>query len=364
MSRLSTLAVHIKHDSVTIDGHVYRIPGHSFTRELQPRGTNGIVFEAYDESLQRKDAIKIWIPTKHDPRDRRQQALAEVRKVASLNHRNIVQIYTCDELPRGLVYAVMEYIDGLTLRDYLTSQNPHFGKRMSIWREIEDAIKYAHEHQVYHGDLHDKNVLISDPNIKVIDFGTSLFASRKVNSRLRETRKLVSLCQEIFSTFEPRLLDIVEPGIYQLTPELVLSALSSWASILWEWNDITRMDMSYKKEDLYRKLWLLTERVTSTPVFSCSSIAAKLEQIGLPSKVDIPNGTVDPIDLFYGLCVAWARLRLAELDETKADPQRKNLARMTKYNFNIQFGIDSNKSFLETLWPQIQDGFHQFGQYR
>lgn len=71
-----------------------------------------MVFESYDQFLKRRDVVKIWIPVGQDDQDRQKQALAEARKVAQLNHKNIVQIYTCDQFDDGLIYAIMEFIDG------------------------------------------------------------------------------------------------------------------------------------------------------------------------------------------------------------------------------------------------------------
>lgn len=71
MGRLSNVKVEYTKEYALIDGYTCVVPYHSFLREITPRGSNGIVFETYDEFLRRRDAVKIWIPIKGDSRDRK-----------------------------------------------------------------------------------------------------------------------------------------------------------------------------------------------------------------------------------------------------------------------------------------------------
>lgn len=355
MNPLSSVEVEFNEKHVTIKGHRFYIPKFTLARELLPRGANGIVFEATDETLQRRVAIKIWVPREEDYRDRNRQALAEARKIAKLNHANIIQIYSCNQFDNGWVYSVMEFLDGTTLRDYLKIERPELVERVRIWHEIEKAIEYAHSLGVYHGDLHDRNVMLVERQVKVIDFGTSTFALKRVDSQLRETRRLLDLSQKIFCEYEPKFSQITDEEISTLKPELALSALSAWISILLAWGDIVRVVVSKQYDNLFRVLWHLASDVTSAPVFSVSKIADKLVQGGMSVELSAVNIPVNSVDLFVGWCVHWAQIRLQQIEEPKNGG-------IDKYNYDVPLDRQSNETLLKTLWPKIRAGFQLSSQ--
>ena len=99
--------IRIENGGVIVDGLFLRIPNIELRRILPP-GANGIVFEAHDTLLDRKVAVKIWLPSKNDKRDRKKQALAEASKLAQLEHKNIARIYTLGQLEGMYIYSIME----------------------------------------------------------------------------------------------------------------------------------------------------------------------------------------------------------------------------------------------------------------
>lgn len=358
MSRLANIEAECAKDHVKIDGRPYYITNHSFVREIRPRGSNGVVFETYDQFLERRDAVKIWIPVEEDDRDRQKQALAEARKVAQLNHKNIVQIYSCNQFADGLIYAIMEFIDGATLKDYLKKQHPEFEECARIWSGIAEAIEYSHEHNVYHGDLHAGNIMVIGRNVKVIDFGTSIFASKKTRSRDRETTLLLKLGQQLFPGTTLNLNEIADTEIRRLKPELALSALSTWISILWDWPSITRIVQSKRYDDLYHALLGLAFDVSSAPIFSVHKLADMLKKDGISVSVTLINGMkVNSVDLFFGCCVYWAQVRLFHLDDGSAKK-----GRMVEPS-SIPLDRQSNELQLRTLWPELKFAFQRSGPF-
>ena len=163
--------------------------------------------------------------------------MAEAAKLAQLNHVNIAQIYSCGSLPNGQIYSIMEYINGITLRARFKKGNPDFFERFRIWQQIDEALTYSYKLGIHHGDPHAGNILVIGDSVKIIDFGTSIFA-RKSASKRRETRMLIELALEIFREYEPALNEIIEVDLNKIDPDSALPILSQWVHILFGWRTI------------------------------------------------------------------------------------------------------------------------------
>ncbi|MDI1447003.1 protein kinase [Polyangium sp. 6x1] len=147
------------------------IKHYELIRELG-RGGMGTVFLARDTKLGRLVAIKLLHEYSGDKAER---FLAEARATARCKHENIVVIHEVDEI-RGYPYMVLEYIEGRTLRDWMTG--PSAPGAMSPSQAIElvlpvvRALVRAHRFGIVHRDLKPENILLDDAGpIKVVDFG-------------------------------------------------------------------------------------------------------------------------------------------------------------------------------------------------
>ena len=100
-----------------------------------------------------------------------QEALfSEAQLLANVSHSNIAKVYDAG-IYNGAVYIVMEFVDGVNLRDYLSSRSLSFDQKLMLLRDICLAVDHAHQHQVIHGDLKPENILVcSDGTPKIIDF--------------------------------------------------------------------------------------------------------------------------------------------------------------------------------------------------
>jgi serine/threonine protein kinase/Tfp pilus assembly protein PilF len=134
-------------------------------------GGMGVVFQAHDLRLGRDVAIKI-LPQhlSEDP-----TALArfdrEAKALASLSHANILAIHDFQN-DQGLAFAVMELLQGETLRAHLSTETVPWNKAAQIGVAIADGLTAAHSRGVVHRDLKPENVfLMSDGGIKILDFG-------------------------------------------------------------------------------------------------------------------------------------------------------------------------------------------------
>jgi serine/threonine-protein kinase len=135
------------------------------------RGGMAEVYLARDLLLDRPVALKVLFPEFATDRSFVERFRREARAAASLNHPNIVSIYDWGE-EDGTYFIVMEYVDGLTLRDVIRRQGPLMASRAAeIGADIAAALQFAHVGGVIHRDVKPGNVLITTSQVKVTDFG-------------------------------------------------------------------------------------------------------------------------------------------------------------------------------------------------
>ena len=92
----------------------------------------------------------------------------------SLNHSNIAETYSLEEVPELGRCIVMEYVDGMTLAEWL-STSPSRAQRERVLAQLLEVLEYIHSLQLVHNDLKSSNILITRNglNVKLIDFGLS-----------------------------------------------------------------------------------------------------------------------------------------------------------------------------------------------
>lgn len=143
---------------------------------IRPIGEGGMgkVYEAYDNALKRKVAVKRIKPELLRSDYVREQFLSEARMVAMLHHPCIVEIYTVIETANSL-YLVFEYVDGQTLETRLDIDSYiDFEEVKHIFDSVCQGLSYAHANNIVHCDLKPGNIMISDSGIaKVMDFGVA-----------------------------------------------------------------------------------------------------------------------------------------------------------------------------------------------
>ena len=165
---------------------------HEVIRELG-RGANGVVYLAENKLLKRREAVKVWQCTRaSDTRDKTEQGLAEARKLASASKEHVVEIFSL-QIVEGAPVAVMEFVDGQTLREF-RDRDPRNPILAQLAAKYLEAIEATTTRAIVHGDPHLSNVLVYEQvrgafderevRLKLCDFGTSLFAG-KVSSSIR-----------------------------------------------------------------------------------------------------------------------------------------------------------------------------------
>ncbi|HET9709815.1 MAG TPA: serine/threonine-protein kinase [Gemmatimonadales bacterium] len=148
---------------------------YSIERELG-RGGMGLVLLARDVALDRPVAIKLLPPTLAAQAEAREQFLQEARTAAGLSHPNIVPIHLV-EAHGDLVFFVMGYVDGETLRERVERSGPLTPRlTMKITQEVAWALAYAHQRGVIHRDVKPDNIMIerATDRAMVTDFGIAV----------------------------------------------------------------------------------------------------------------------------------------------------------------------------------------------
>lgn len=139
--------------------------------ECLGRGGMGSVYKARQKSLDRWVAIKILAPEREGRERFAERFAREAQTLARLSHPHIVTIHDFGQTD-GLFYLVMEYVDGVNLRELLRDGKIEPAQALTIVPPICDALQYAHDKGVVHRDIKPENLLLDrDGRVKIADFG-------------------------------------------------------------------------------------------------------------------------------------------------------------------------------------------------
>ncbi len=232
--------------------------------EVIGRGGMAEVHEGKDLRLGRRVAVKILRPDLARDPSFQARFRREAQSAAALNHPNIVAVYDTGEdvltSPNGervvVPYIVMEYVDGMTLRQLLASGRRLLPERaLEITAGVLAALDYAHRHGIVHRDIKPANVMLTRTgDVKVMDFGIA----RAIN----DTGNTMTATSAVMGTAQ------------YLSPEQA------------------RGEVVDARSDLYSAGVLLYELLTGRPPFTGDSpVSIAYQHV---SEMPLPPSQVDP----------------------------------------------------------------------
>jgi eukaryotic-like serine/threonine-protein kinase len=272
-----------------------RISGRYRIIKLIGGGGMANVYLAHDMILDREVAIKMLRMDFANEEEFIKRFQREAQSATSLVHPNIVSIYDIGE-EDDLYYIVMEYVQGMTLKQYIQQHSPvDIDTALDIMKQLTLAISHAHQNHIVHRDIKPHNILIDEEGtVKITDFGIAMALSA---TSITQTNSVLG-------------------SVHYLSPEQA------------------RGGMATKKSDIYSLGIVMFELLTGRLPFSgesAVSIALKHLQSETPSlrrwNPDIPQ-SVENIVLKATAKDPFRRYdSLEEMDEdltTALDPSRVN----------------------------------------
>lgn len=194
------------HDLYYMEPGTLLLDGRYMIGESVNAGGFGIVYKAWDNTFNRMVAIKEYYPGSIVTRTPgtmevrsyseknieefekgKTRFLNEARKMAKFNeHPNIVDVYDFFE-EKNTAYMVMEFMDGMTYKDYIAKQGGKVSQAMAtgVALAVLDALKEVHKEKIVHRDINPNNIFICNSGVvKLFDFGAARFEATEMSTVL------------------------------------------------------------------------------------------------------------------------------------------------------------------------------------
>jgi serine/threonine protein kinase len=140
-------------------------------QSLLNKGGMSILYLGTHPSLTKPLAIKVLYAHCLNSQEHIQRFFKEAEIISMTNHPNIIQLYGQGQSEHGL-YIAMEFIQGVSLNQFITHQSFSLQKTIDILLQLSYALYHLHAHGIIHRDIKPENILMTETGqIKLIDFG-------------------------------------------------------------------------------------------------------------------------------------------------------------------------------------------------
>ena len=261
-----------------------------YTVEEKPihEGSMGSIYRAWDDTKGQLVAVKVLYDSVQKDENYASMIEREARTMANINHPGIPRVYdfTFADTPEGSLEPVMimEYIKEENLQQRLKSKIPLQPEEViRIVGQVASVIDYIdQEHKLYHGDIKPSQILLCEPHVKVVDFGTSTAVSLAGNEYTpefsapeRQLKKIRNLATEEFS-LAATAYNMITGRVVDLDPfkpTAKFKRLSKW-NLKYDFSesDITMLNklfekaLAYKPEERYESSSEFAESFANTMV--------------------------------------------------------------------------------------------------
>jgi serine/threonine protein kinase len=211
-------------------------------RGLLGKGGHAFVYDCFDRFLAKQVAVKVIPNPPHRGRDLVRRAREEARVLDRIDHPNVVRVNAAGKLPDGMVYIVMERLQGRSLREALQQLGRlTVPEALHVAWQIAEGVAAAHALGVIHRDLKPENVVLSTGNrVKILDFGVAKLLGCGIDTTHKElfhgtvlymspehlqgygvtfrsdVYALGTVLYELISGINPCLIDVEEPNMEAL----------------------------------------------------------------------------------------------------------------------------------------------------
>jgi serine/threonine-protein kinase len=159
------------------------------------KGGMGIVYKAEDTKLHRSVAVKALAAELIGDEKARSRFLREARAASAIDHPNICTVYEINEVD-GLLFFVMQYIDGKTLKKYIGGRPLPLDQALEFSLQLADALAEAHRRNVLHRDIKSANIMVNERSqMKILDFGLAKLVRTKDSRDIGEQATAADLTQ-------------------------------------------------------------------------------------------------------------------------------------------------------------------------
>lgn len=304
------------------------VAGNYRIEEEVGRGGMAVVYRAHDMRHARTVALKVLNPEIAATLGK-ERFLFEIHVAARLNHPHIVALYDSGEY-EGLLYYVMPFIEGPTLRDHLKG-----GERVSVDEglrlagQVAGALDYAHRLGLVHRDIKPENVMIHEGEALVTDFGIAKALSSASSSMLTQTG--VALGTPAYMSPEQAAGE----------PELDgRSDLYSFACVVYE---MLTGQPPFAADSLQA---LIAKRFTSKPPSARSIVSAIPERVATAISRAL---SLEPKDRFDTVGEFAASLKSGPVDQ-RLEPEKPSIAVLPFANMSSD---EENEFFSDGITEEI-----------